>query len=70
MPELPNGFVSVDNLDDRYILMMESIQNFFRFEKRNPEAYKFDDAYYEKVAEVVKKRLDHEIKHRNSPYLP
>lgn len=68
MADQPN-YESINDLDAIYTTAMDSITNFFRFEKRNPEAYKFGEEYYMRVAEVMKRRIDHEIKHLNSPYL-
>jgi hypothetical protein len=67
---MPHTETPLTDFDALHQAMFESIKDFFRFEKNHSNAIKFDDAYYAKVAEALKKRVDHEMKHLRNPYLP
>ena len=50
--------------------MFDAVQKFFRFHKTHiVDSTIFDDAYYERTAEMLRKRIDHEIKYLHSPIL-
>lgn len=68
MSETPD-YGEIRPIDDAYIAMMDSITEFFRFERRHPGTYEFDEAYYHRVGEVIKRRVDHELKYLKTPYL-
>lgn len=70
MPETPAP--SVNDFDALYMSAFDDIQNFFRFARRNPgvvDPEVFNDAYYERAAEALKKRIDHEMKYLHSTIL-
>lgn len=62
---MENKTSSLTEFDNHYTTTMDSIIKFFRYERQNGEVITggFDDDYYKKVAQVMKNRIDHEIKH-------
>jgi hypothetical protein len=57
-------------LDDAYTDMFNAVQKFFRFHKSNPvNRNLFNDEYYARAGEVLKSRIDFEVKHINSDYV-
>jgi hypothetical protein len=64
----------IRNFDTAYNNALDAIEEFFRYAKRHPDATaelneRFDDAYYGRVAEVFKNRINHELKHLHSTTL-
>lgn len=60
---------SLTEHDRHYTDALQNIQDFFRYEKRTTPTEALNDDWYAKVAEVMKNRIDHELKHLHSPYL-
>lgn len=71
---MPLSHKTLYEFDARHRQMFIDIEEFFRYAKRHPEAKAeideyFNDAYFQRVADALHARVDHEIKHLRSPYL-
>lgn len=55
------------DFDSAYMNVFDDIKTFFRFEKHHPDAVKFDDAYYAEAADLMKQRIDLELKYLRTP---
>ena len=53
----------LSDFDALYTTALNDITSFFRFEKRHSNAVEFEDDYYARAAEVMKGRIDHEMKY-------
>lgn len=65
---------SLSELDAAHAKMFVAIEDFFRYARRHPDAKAeveeyFNRDYFQRVADALHNRVDHEMKYLDSPYI-
>jgi hypothetical protein len=68
---MPISSKTLEEYDEAYMHMLDSIRAFFRYSKRHPDVEAglnemFQEEYYERVAQTVHNSVNHELKYRTA----